>query len=266
MEDHNKKDYDRLVDPYPISFGWKTTMSNKGFFILFSLIMGVLYAIQMYIENSLNMKNNEFLSIEYLLNYTSSVVINAIIILGGANICLKFYDGVKANITDIYVPPKIVLFNFLASILYTILVIWPIILVGGIFLALFSFGYLNFIFGALIILIFGIPAIIYSFNRAISYQFYSYILIDKKVGPINSLKYSRLISKNHVMDIFGLDFSLGLINLAGLLCLGVGLLFTIPTTFLAISHRYAFLRDLADDEIFVEPELETNEVSLESLT
>ena len=36
-------DFDKLISPDPVAFGWRTTMENKIFSILFSIIMGVLY-------------------------------------------------------------------------------------------------------------------------------------------------------------------------------------------------------------------------------
>lgn len=249
MSAENEKDYDRIINPYPISFGWKTTMENKGFFVMFSIIIGLLYALSQYIEMTITSESNSEFNTEKLMAMVSTGLINAIITLGGANVCLKFYDGIKAELSDLYVAPKIILYYVLAGILYILLVGWPFAIVGGIIALLVSTQIITGFLFFLIIVALIIPAIVYCFFKAISYQFYPYVLIDYEVGPIKCLTYSRIIAKNHVMDILGLDFCLLLLNIAGALCLGIGLLFTIPTTFLALSHRYAFLRYLVEDEL-----------------
>lgn len=56
----------------------------------------------------------------------------------------------------------------------------------------------------------------------------------------------RLILKNYG-SMFGLFIVLALINLLGILCLGLGLLVTVPVTLIAIYHAFATLSGLYDN-------------------
>ncbi len=236
---------DRVMTPDPVGFGWKTTMSNKPFFILFTLIIGVLYGAQQILEYSLGVGEQSDFSLEYLSTMLTSSMINAVIVLGGANVSLKFYDGVKSRLSDIFVSPLFVLYNFVAGILFLVLVGWPFAIVVGMIAMGTLWGPWLALPGAII----GIPALFYGVWQALRYQFYSFALIDYGVGPVKALNISRRLARGHEGELFGLDFKILLINLVGLLCLGVGLLFTVPTSFLALAHRYAFLRDLNADEL-----------------
>ena len=88
-----------------------------------------------------------------------------------------------------------------------------------------------------------VPGIIW----AIKFQFFSYFIVDKEVGPIEALKKSAAITKGAKWDLFVFGALLGLINLAGALCVVVGLFATIPTTMVAIAFIYRKL--LAESEL-----------------
>ena len=88
------------------------------------------------------------------------------------------------------------------------------------------------VFGGFLLLI--IPGIIFS----VMFQMYSYLIVDKDMGPIESLNHSRSITKGSRMNLFVFGFVLCLINLVGLLCLGIGLLISFPTTLIAIAYVY----------------------------
>ncbi len=138
-----------------------------------------------------------------------SFPINLIIGMGTISIALKLYDTDSATAHDFFAPLPLFLNFLLASILYTIIV---------------GVGFILLI----------IPGIIFS----IMFSFFSYLIIDKKLGPIEALKKSAAITKGFRMQLFLLGLTLGLINLVGVLLLGIGLLWTIPLTWLV--HVYAY--------------------------
>ncbi|MFT5388305.1 MAG: putative membrane protein SpoIIM required for sporulation, partial [Candidatus Omnitrophota bacterium] len=70
-------------------------------------------------------------------------------------------------------------------------------------------------------ILFIIPGII----LGIGLQFYSYFIVDQEQGPIESLKSSRQITNGSKWRLFVFALLLALINFAGALCLGIGLLF-----------------------------------------
>ncbi len=74
---------------------------------------------------------------------------------------------------------------------------------------------------------------------AVSYTFALPLVLDKKMNFWDAMEFSRkLISKNW-FSFFGFAFVLVLLNLAGALLLGVGLLVTIPLSVGAIAAAYA---------------------------
>jgi hypothetical protein len=88
------------------------------------------------------------------------------------------------------------------------------------------------VMGGLVLLI--VPGII----LMVMLQMYLYLIVDKGLGPIAALRRSRVITKGHRwwLCIFGL--LLLLLNLAGFLCLVVGLFFTIWTSSIAMAYVY----------------------------
>ncbi len=82
-----------------------------------------------------------------------------------------------------------------------------------------------------------------------------YMVVDYKKDPIEALKSSWELSKGKKWDIFLLIASVGLINLAGLLALIVGLLVSIPVSTFAVTRAYDILSsDTATEESISEDE------------
>jgi hypothetical protein len=82
-----------------------------------------------------------------------------------------------------------------------------------------------------------IPGII----LGLMFMFATYIVIDRGVGPIEAVKESSRITKGYKWSLFGFSLLLLLLNLLGLLALGVGLLVTVPVTWLAVANAYRVL-------------------------
>ena len=197
-----------------VQFGWDTTKSNIGFFIGLLIVMGLIE----YVPDIIAVIIEEDAPILSIIIQIASFALSMIIGMGLIKICLRFCDGEKGEFSDLFSCYPL-FFNYLiGSILY-----WLIILVG------------------LILLI--IPGIIW----AIQFQYYSYLIIDRGLGPIDALKKSSEITKGVKWDLFVLSIVLGVINLLGLICLVVGLFATIPTTMVAIAFVYRKL--LAQTEL-----------------
>lgn len=99
------------------------------------------------------------------------------------------------------------------------------------------------VLGGFILLI--IPGIIFM----IMLGMYAYFIVDKNLGPIESLKASRALTKGVRWQLFCFGALIFLLNLAGLLCLVVGLLFTIPASSIATAYVYDQLHK--QDEIAI---------------
>ena len=85
-----------------------------------------------------------------------------------------------------------------------------------------------------------VPAIYLS----VRLQFYEYFLIDEECGVIDSLKKSADISKGYVLELFIIGAILSLIVLISIIPMGLGLLFSIPLSMVAISYIYLKLKIL----------------------
>jgi uncharacterized membrane protein len=79
-----------------------------------------------------------------------------------------------------------------------------------------------------------IPGIIF----AVRLMFVNYIAAEKHISPMVALSESKRITKGYRWKIFGFLCVMGLINLLGLLCLIVGVLYTAPLTILATAILY----------------------------
>ena len=202
-----------------VQFGWDTMKSNISFFIGLLIVVGLIEYVPDIIAVIIK-ADAPFLSI---IIQIASVVLSMIIAMGLIKICLRFCDGEKGEFSDLLSCYPLFLDYLIGSIIYGL-----IVMVG------------------LILLI--IPGIIW----AIQFQFFSYLIIDRGLGPIDALKKSSEITKGVKWDLFVFGIVLGVINLLGLLCLVVGLFATIPTTIVAIAFVYRKL--LAQTELTGTPE------------
>ncbi len=76
---------------------------------------------------------------------------------------------------------------------------------------------------------------------AIGFFFVQYIVIDKKLGPVDALKDSWRLAKGHKWNLFLFAVLIILVNIAGLIALGIGLLVSVPVSFLATVYVYKWL-------------------------
>lgn len=130
-------------------------------------------------------------------------------------------------------------------LLLGILIIIPAAIIGFICygLSMFIAGWLG-VFGH-IGTIETLPAVIaITIGVVIAYMiilrlyFARYLLIEKHMKPVSALKESSRMTKGLRMNIFLFTCVVALINIAGFLCLVVGLLYTLPLTVLASGLLY----------------------------
>lgn len=76
---------------------------------------------------------------------------------------------------------------------------------------------------------------------ALTYQFFSYLIVDKELGALEALKRSGEITKGVKWQLLGFSLALLALNLVGALLLLVGLLVTIPVSALAYVIVYRAL-------------------------
>lgn len=189
-----------------ITYGWNTMKQNFMYFLgLLAIIMAVSLLSNYAIASFENSGDTLMIFVVSII----SVMVNVLIGMGIIHLMLQVHDGKKSPYKDITVPAPL-FFRYLgASIIYGI-----IILLG------------------LILLI--VPGIIW----ALKYGQYKYLIIDKNLGVFESIHRSGEITKGAKWDLFLLGVLLGLINLLGALVLLIGLVATIPLSWMAVVYAY----------------------------
>jgi uncharacterized membrane protein len=94
------------------------------------------------------------------------------------------------------------------------------------------------ILGGLLLLV--VPGVIW----AIKYQFAMTLVVDKKMGFNEALKTSGRITKGHKGWLFGLTILIGLMQLATIFTLFIGLIATVPLAYIIYIVVYRYLESL----------------------
>lgn len=201
-----------------IRFGWNTMKSNFWFFSGLLIVVGLIAIVPSYISESIKEKAIVLSIIIDILAWALSLVIG----MGLIRIALKLCDNEKKEFADLFSCLPLFFKYLFGSILYGLIVL-----------------------GGLILLI--VPGIVW----AIKFQFFSYFIVDKGFGPIESLKKSSAITNGAKWDLFFFGLLLIFINLLGALCLFIGLFAAIPTTM--VANAFVYRKLLAQAEIAQAP-------------
>jgi len=193
-----------------IKFGWQITKRHFWFFVAVIIISILLNMIPEFIAGMFE-ENARILSmILNILSWAISIVVQ----MGLFKIALKFCDDEQVVISDLFSCIPLFIKYVFGAILYGLIV-----------------------FVGMILLI--IPGVIW----AMKLQYFSYFIIDKKLGPVEALKESSRITTGIKWDVFAFCSLLIVINLIGFLCFVLGLFVTIPMTLVAYAFVYRTLQD-----------------------
>lgn len=193
-----------------IRYGWGVTKNHLGFFIILLLIVGAIMGVFGVLENSFKDNAKGAASVISVVG----IVVRVLVSMGLVKIVLNLIDGKKGEYGDLFSQYPI-FFKYLGgSILYGLIV-----------------------FGGMILLI--VPGVIW----AIKYQYYSYCIIDRGLGPVRAIKQSGLVTQGAKWNLWLFMILLVLLNIGGALLLGIGLFLTIPTTLVAQAFVYRTLLD-----------------------
>lgn len=197
-----------------VRFGWETMKANFWFFagLLIALIL-IQIVNNIFVKP---VKKIEDITLIWIILALIFWFLGLIIQMGMLKIVLKFCDGQKRAFSDLLVffphnSQNLTLFlNYLAgSILYVLIII-----------------------AGLILLI--VPGLIW----AIKFSFFGYLIVDKKLGPIEALKKSSKITRAAKWDLSVFWTLLFGIILLGFLALIVGLFAALPTVMIAQAFVY----------------------------
>jgi uncharacterized membrane protein len=187
-----------------LKFGRETAKNNLWFFMaLFAAIFLIYLGLGRLA--ALTEKNALASALVSLVNWVLQILIS----IGLISIPLKFINGQKAAFGDLVAGGRWFLRYFTASVFYMLIIL-----------------------GGLALLI--IPGLIW----AIRFQFFGYLIVDRNLGAVEALKRSWAITRGATWDLAIFSVLLMLINMLGLLALGVGLLITAPISLLAIAFVY----------------------------
>jgi uncharacterized membrane protein len=73
---------------------------------------------------------------------------------------------------------------------------------------------------------------------AVTLKFYMYEIVEHGTKPWDAIGKSYALTKGHFWKLFFFNMILLLLNIAGALLLGIGLLFTVPVSMIAYTHVY----------------------------
>lgn len=165
-----------------------------------------------------------------------------LILIGLIKISLDVVCGKTENpkIKELFSHANLLIKYVLASSLRGLISTGPIILILLLYLvsSLFNFGTIV----QIILAFMGIIALVFMIIYSIRLSYYPYFIVEGS-GIIESLKNSYKITKGMVWSLMVLGFVLGLINLLGVLCLFVGLLVTVPISYVASAYVYKKLKE-----------------------
>jgi len=195
-----------------IRFGWDTMKKNFWLLVWIFGLAGSIYMLPSIISSATEESAPLFSNLIGFIGWILSMGIQ----MGMIVITLAFVDGRKPKTKELFSRFTLIFKYIGASILYAL------IIVGG-------------------LILFIIPGLVWG----IKFQFFGYFIVEDKVGPIEALKRSAAITHEAKWNLFLLGLLLGLINLAGALCLFIGLLATMPATTIAYAYVYRKLKSQA---------------------
>lgn len=204
------------------------------------------------------------MSIQSLIFNLSSRLFNIGLSLGLLHFILLLNNGVTSDIKTLFSSFDLIFRYFNASILMgllTFLVLIPSLIIFSMSCELSNLLFMlvnsleltpdnmNFNFSVLdtsdvvihnnFLFIFGvIITIINIVWILVRFQFFQYIIVDKKCGAIESLKLSYAITDNKLSVLLQFALIIVGINFLGLLLFGIGLFITIPFSMIAMTQLY----------------------------
>lgn len=144
---------------------------------------------------------------------------------------LNLASGRNAQITDIFSGGSIFIKVLLASLTLGVMYMGLVIVVALLMVVLTAIAPPLAILGAMAAAVMGILF----FTR---YSQFYYLLADREVGPVESIKLSSQIMQGRTLQFMGLMLVNMLVNICGLLALVVGLFVTIPLSLVTTAVFY----------------------------
>lgn len=189
-------------------FGWETFKQNPWMFLAILAIALIVSIASYYMVEALNDGDSFTTAAVTVLD----LIVQAFIGLGLTAFALKAHDNIHdIHASDLWAPEHF--WRYLGSSIAVTVII--------------GLGFIALVIPGLILMSMLV--------------FAQYLVIDRKCGPIESLKESVRITKGYRWQLFFLILAVALLNVVGAVALFVGLLLTIPVSLLAMAHAYRTL-------------------------
>src|SRR3989344_7011452 len=161
-----------------IRFGWETFKDNIGFFLMLDVVVLIVYTLPGMLKAMIGDVLYQNSILFYLINIIAWFVEIALY-LGLAKVSLLFVDKHKATVHNLYKNLPYVPY-LIATVLFSMA------LLAG-------------------LLLFVIPAVV----LIVVFGFYIYVLVDKKVGVMESFKQSAAITQGNRINLFLFSLVIG---------------------------------------------------------
>ncbi len=232
-----------------LKFGLTTFKENTGIMLLIGLVSLLLMMVPEFLATFAFGAGIAALGWVFTV---LNIIITAIVTLGLIKIGLKFCDGEKVSLSDIFSQYNLFL-KYLVIMIIFILISIPIIV-------LLEIPGAPSVIGLILLL-----PLIY---LMIKLMFFGYELVDNNAGPFASIKTSIILTKGLFWKLLLFVIITVGINFVGLLVLIVGLIATSPYTMVAMAHVYRQISGESessqeDEEDFFAEEEEFEEEELE---
>ncbi len=196
-----------------VRFGWETFKKRPwifiGAFVLVFILSGTLNGI---LAAVLPIEGEYATHMSSAMNFFISLTIGVLMEMGLLTFILRAHDDVeKVTFNDLW-NPELFLSYLIAQLL-----------VG-----------LTVLLGFALLVIPGIVA-------AVGFMFTPYLILDKKMQPVEALRASWSLTKGHKWQLLLLACAVIGLNILGMLAFFVGVMVTAPISMLAVAHAYRTL-------------------------
>jgi uncharacterized membrane protein len=185
-----------------IKFGWETTTGNIGLLVLGWVIFIAIGMMPVFVSDS-------------WVVMVVAWVFDLVVWMGLIRMTLRFVDGDKGELADLFSTFPLLLKCLVASI-----AVGVVVMVG--------------------FCLFVIPGIYWS----IRLYMFPWVLVDKDVGPFEAMRQSWEMTRGSCWNFFLLALLLGAVNILGMIALVIGLLITVPLSIVAIGYAYRRLEEV----------------------
>lgn len=197
---------------------WKVTRANFGRIWGY---LGMVWAVSFGFNIIVAFWGKEASAVASLIVMVLSVVLT----LSFIRVMLMLVDKRETKLDDLFwFEAKTIWAYLVASVLYYLIVM------GG-------------------LLLFIIPGIIWTYM----FMMYAYAIADKGMGAVESLQYSRKLTRGNKGKIFSLMILVMLMNLGGALLLLLGLIVTVPLSAVIMAWTYRRLTSAAETAVDESP-------------